>query len=356
MGLFELFGQGEVLREITWANAWAFWLLPLPLLIRLLPAYRESRDAVRVPFFERLIEATASQRRRGAMVLLRRRGQQLLVGGLWLALVVAAAKPQWLGEPIEQQKAGRDLMVAVDLSGSMETEDFTDSSGKRVDRLLAVKEVLERLVNERDGDRLGLIVFGSSAYLQSPFTEDHDTWQQLLQETRIRMAGPSTVLGDAVGLSIKLFRDAETQHRVLLVLTDGNDTGSLVPPIDAARVAATEDIRIYPIAIGDPAASGEEAIDIDTLNRMAEVTGGRSFTALDRGQLDSVFQLLDTLEPNVFDSVSFRPRTDLHWVSLALVMVLYLIIRILSGLASRNPSHAGSGDPLLVNKERGSHE
>lgn len=333
----------KVLEQLTWVHPWALALLPLPLVMRWLPAYREARDAVRVPFFERLLAATESQRRRGAMVLIRRRGQQLLVGGLWLALVIAAARPQWLGEPIEQQKAGRDLMIAVDLSGSMETQDFTDSQGRKIDRLMAVKEVLQRLVNEREGDRLGLIVFGSAAYLQAPFTDDHATWQTLLEETRIRMAGPSTVLGDAVGLAIKLFRDAETEKRVLLVLTDGNDTGSLVPPIDAARVAATEAIRIYPIAVGDPAAIGEEAIDMATLERMAEVTGGRAFAALDRKELDAVFRLLGALEPNVFDSVSFRPRSDLHWLALAVVMVLYLVLRLIAGLERLLPRRAEVG-------------
>ena len=335
----------NLISQITWAAPWAWLLLPLPLLMRLLPAYRESRDAVRVPFFERLLEASDARRQRGAMVLIRRRGQQLLVGGLWLALVMAAAKPQWLGEPIQQQKAGRDLMIAVDLSGSMEAKDFTNPEGDKIDRLEAVKSVLRRLVNERSGDRLGLIVFGSGAYLQSPFTDDHPTWQTLLDETRIRMAGPSTVLGDAVGLSIKLFREAETENRVLMVLTDGNDTGSVVPPIDAARVAATENIRIYPIAIGDPTAIGEEAIDMKTLEWMAEVTGGRSFAALDREQLNDVFRLLGTLEPTVFDSVSFRPRSDLHWLPIALVLGLYVVLRLVSALLGRRPNTvANSGD------------
>lgn len=335
----------NLISQITWAAPWAWLLLPLPLLMRLLPAYRESRDAVRVPFFERLLEASDARRQRGAMVLIRRRGQQLLVGGLWLALVMAAAKPQWLGEPIQQQKAGRDLMIAVDLSGSMEAKDFTNPEGDKIDRLEAVKSVLRRLVNERSGDRLGLIVFGSGAYLQSPFTDDHPTWQTLLDETRIRMAGPSTVLGDAVGLSIKLFREAETENRVLMVLTDGNDTGSVVPPIDAARVAATENIRIYPIAIGDPTAIGEEAIDMKTLERMAEVTGGRSFAALDREQLNDVFRLLGTLEPSVFDSVSFRPRSDLHWLPIALVLGFYVVLRLVSALLGRRLNTApNSGD------------
>lgn len=319
------------LEQLTVVYPWMFLLLPLPLLMRLLPPYRESQDAVRVPFFERLLEATDSRRRRGAMVLIRRRGQQILTWSMWLALVMAASKPQLLGAPIEQQRAGRDLMIAVDLSGSMETEDFRDPDGERIDRLSAVKDVLARLVDEREGDRLGLIVFGTGAYLQAPFTQDHDTWQTLLEETRIRMAGPSTALGDAVGLAIKLFREAETEKRVLLVLTDGNDTGSLVPPVDAARVAASEGIRIYPIAIGDPKAVGEEAIDLRTLERMAEVTGGRSFTALDREALTEVFALLASLEPAVFDSVSFRPRVDLHWLSLAALIVFYMLMRLLVG-------------------------
>ena len=218
-------------------------------------------------------------------------------------------------------------MIAVDLSGSMETQDFTQPDGQAVDRLEAVKTVLRQLANERPGDRLGLIVFGNNAYLQSPFTEDHAAWLVLLDETRIRMAGPSTALGDAVGLAIKLFKDAETEHRVLLLLTDGNDTGSLVPPVDAARVAAAENIRIYPIAVGDPTAVGEEAIDLETLSRMADVTGGQAFEALDSADLAAVFELLDTLEPNIFDSVSFRPRTDVHWFPLALVVGLYLLLR-----------------------------
>jgi Ca-activated chloride channel family protein len=148
------------------------------------------------------------------------------------------------------------------------------------------------------------------------------------------MAGPSTALGDAVGLAIKLFVDADTENRVLLVLTDGNDTGSMVPPVDAARVAASEDIRIYPIAVGDPSAVGEEAIDKDTLLRMAEVTGGQAFEALDREQLDQIFRVLDTLEPSVFDSVTFRPRVDLYWLPLTVLVFLYIALRLFFGIAA----------------------
>lgn len=326
-----LFNLTSIIGQLSFAAPWAFLLVPLPLLMRFLPPYRESRDAVRAPFFERLILASETRPQRGAMVLMRRRGQQLLVLSMWLALVLAAARPQWVGDPIEHQRAGRDLMIAVDLSGSMETADFTDNLGEKVDRLTAVKAVLQRLLNERQGDRLGLIVFGNAAYLQAPFTEDHSTWATLLAETRIRMAGPSTVFGDAIGLSIKLFEEAKTDNRVLLVLTDGNDTGSVVPPIDAAIVAAARNIRIYPIAIGDPASAGNEAIDQRTLDRVAEVTGGRSFTALDRQALNEAFTLLAELEPSVFERLSFRPKTDLHWLPIVAVLLLYLLLR---GLAA----------------------
>jgi len=329
--------------NIQWAMPWAFLLLPLPLLMRRLAPYREAQSAVRVPFFERLLEASQARRERGAMIPDRRRSQRILVVLMWLALVLAVAKPQWVGDPVELQKAGRDLMIAVDLSGSMETQDFTNKNGDQVDRLVAVKSVLKRLADERSGDRLGLIVFGNQAFLQSPFTEDHKTWSTLLDETRIRMAGPSTALGDAVGLAIKLFRDADTENRVLLVLTDGNDTGSMVPPIDAARVAASEQIRIYPIAVGDPSAVGEEAIDKDTLNRMADVTGGQAFEALDREQLDDIFQLLDTLEPSVFESVTFRPQLDLHWLPLTLIVFIYITLRLIFALAARSSRTSRAG-------------
>ena len=329
--------------NIQWAMPWAFLLLPLPLLMRQLAPYREAQSAVRVPFFERLLEASQARRERGAMIPDRRRSQRILVVLMWLALVVAVAKPQWVGDPVELQKAGRDLMIAVDLSGSMETQDFTNKNGDQVDRLVAVKSVLKRLADERPGDRLGLIVFGNQAFLQSPFTEDHKTWSTLLDETRIRMAGPSTALGDAVGLAIKIFRDADTENRVLLVLTDGNDTGSMVPPIDAARVAASEQIRIYPIAVGDPSAVGEEAIDKDTLRRMADVTGGQAFEALDREQLDEIFQLLDTLEPSVFESVTFRPQLDLHWLPLTLIVFIYITLRLILALAARSSWNSRSG-------------
>lgn len=310
---------------IELAHPWALTLLALPLVMRLLPAYKESRDSVRVPFFDRLAELSEERPHSGATILRRDRIQRFLVGLMWLCLVLAASKPQWIGPPVEQQKSGRDLMIAVDLSGSMEAQDFTLPDGRTVDRLQAVKQVLGDLADQHASDRLGLIVFGSAAYLQTPFTDDHLVWSQLLDETEIGMAGQSTVFGDAIGLAIKLFRESESNNRVLIVLTDGNDTGSTVPPVDAAKVAAANDIRIYTIAIGDPAAVGEEALDLETIARVSEVTGGRDFQALDREQLRQAYQAIGELEPELYETISFRPRQSLHWVPVAVPVLLYWI-------------------------------
>ena len=307
------------------AHPWALALLLLPLLMRLLPAYKESRDSVRVPFFDKLVTLSEQRPETGAMVLQRDRAQQLLVNFMWLCLVLAAAKPEWIGPPVEQQKSGRDLMIAVDLSGSMEARDFTLPDGTQVDRLETVKYVLAKLADQHASDRLGLIVFGNAPYLQSPFTDDHKVWTQLLADTQIGMAGQSTAFGDAIGLAIKLFKESDSDNRVLIMLTDGNDTASMVPPVDAAKVAATEDIRIYTIAIGDPASVGEEALDIATLQRVSEVSGGRYFQAFDQQQLAGAYEAIGELEPELYETISFRPRQSLHWAPISVALSLYLL-------------------------------
>jgi Ca-activated chloride channel family protein len=307
--------------------AYPYWLLllPAPLLLRLFPAFRHSRDSVKVPFFSRLLELSSDAPRQGAVILNRSRLQKSLVLLTWLCLVVAAAKPEWVGAPIEQTKSARDLMIAVDLSGSMQAEDFSQPDAEKINRLQAVKIVLDELARQQRRDRLGLIVFGSAPYLQAPFTEDHATWRTLLDETEIGMAGQSTVFGDAIGLAIHLFEESTTDNRVLLILTDGNDTGSKVPPVEAAKVAAHYDIRIYTIAIGDPASIGEEALDEETLARVAELTGGAYFQAMDQTQLTAAYVAIAKLEPELYETTSFRPRHSMHYLPLALAMFFYTL-------------------------------
>lgn len=325
------------------AHPWALALLPVPIFMLLLPAYKESRDSVKVPFFDKLLTLTDQRPQTGAMILQRDKIQRILVVVMWAALVFAASKPQWIGAPVEQKKSGRDLMIAVDLSGSMQAEDFKLPSGTVVNRLEAVKYLLGNLARARSSDRLGLIVFGSAAYLQTPFTDDHSVWLQLLRDTEIGMAGQSTVVGDAIGLAIKLFNEGQSDNRVLIVLTDGNDTGSVVPPIDAAKVAAANDIRIYSIAIGDPTTVGEEAIDFKTIERIAQVSGGRAFEALDETQLARAYEVIGELEPELYETTSYNPRVSLHYLPIAIALTLFWIyhsVRAWQYWRGRRESHA----------------
>ncbi|PKH06119.1 VWA domain-containing protein [Moritella sp. Urea-trap-13] len=310
---------------IEFAYPWAFTLLALPFLVYWFsPIYKEKKASIQVPYFSRLVDVTGEAPQSGAVVINRHNMQRLLVAFAWCCLVVSMAKPEIVGEPIMQKKSARDLMITVDLSGSMSVEDFTTPDGTVVNRLVAVKQVLSDFVQGRVGDRLGLILFGDAPYLQAPFTDDLTTWLALLNEAEIGMAGQSTAFGDAIGLSINVFENAQSKNRVLIVLTDGNDTASKVPPIDAAKVAAAYDIKIYTIAVGDPLAVGEELVDLKVLNEIASVTGGQSFTALNRQELQQVYQEIDNLEPELFESRSFRPRTSAHHYPIVLFVLCYV--------------------------------
>ncbi len=306
---------------------WALLLLPLPVVVHLgLPAYRKSPAAVRVPDLQRLADLSGQTPNAGAMVAPRSRWQWIILCAIWVALVLALARPQWLEPPVVREQSMRDLLLAVDLSSSMEAEDFTDPQGRMVDRLTAVKQVLDDFLSRRQGDRVGLIVFGSAVFVQVPFTEDLNVLRILLDELQVRMAGPKTALGDAVGLAMTLFEGSEVDQKVLIVLTDGNDTGSLVPPARAAEIARDNGIVIHTVAVGDPATVGEEQLDTASLVTVADVTGGRYFFAADRDQLEQIYSELDALNPRQVETLSFRPQRDLFQWPLGLALALSFLV------------------------------
>jgi len=306
------------------------WLLLLvlvpPVLRRLLPAYREARPALAVPWFRRMADLLGQTPARGAEVARAGRLELLFLWLLWALLVVAIARPQYLEPPVSRTLPTRDLMLLVDLSGSMETADFNNAAGETVDRLTAVKEVLDEFLTRREGDRVGLIVFGNAAFTQVPFTQDLEAARILLEETRVRMAGPRTAFGDAIGLAITLFEESEVEDRVVIALTDGNDTGSRVPPAEAARIAEDRGISIHVIGVGDPAAVGEEKLDEEALRTVAATTGGRYFHAADRDALQEIYAELDRIGTREVETATYRPRLDLfHW-PLAVFLVLSLLV------------------------------
>lgn len=313
---------------ITLFHPWVLLLIPLPLVLRMvLPPYHEVRPAVRIPWFRRIAEVLGQKPASGTVVIQPRTAQRVLQVAAWMLLVVALARPQFLEPPVTRIVPTRDLMLLVDLSGSMETEDFTNARGDRVDRLMAVKEVLDDFLTHREGDRVGLIVFGNAAFVQVPFTQDLSACRLLLEETAVRMAGPRTALGDAIGLGITLFERSDLADRVMIALTDGNDTGSKVPPAEAARIAKDNGVTIHVVGVGDPAAVGEEKLDEEALTAVASTTQGRYFHAADRKELAGIYSELDKLDTRDVETETYRPRLDLfHW-PLGLFLVLGLAVQ-----------------------------
>ena len=316
------------------AHPWALLLLPLPALVWwLAPAQRERVSAMRVPFFQQIAAAAGSDARAGAVVM-RRRWLQLLVATLvWVLLVAGLAKPEWVGEPIVRTEAARDIMLALDLSGSMDYVDFPGEEGKDVSRFEAVQRVVDRFVADRESDRIGLIVFGTKAYVQLPFTRDLETASALVDLMEVGMAGPKTALGDSIGLAIRSFETSDVDDRLLILLTDGNDTASKMTPINAADIAKLNGVEIYTIGIGDTQASGEDRVDFDTLAAIATRTGGAFFNAENEAALESVYRRIDETAVADVRTQSWRPRESLvHWLAgTAVILTLLGYVLLLIG-------------------------
>ncbi|NBA94308.1 VWA domain-containing protein [Pseudomonas sp. R5(2019)] len=319
--------------ELAWP--WIFALLPLPWLMRLvLPAADSGEPVLNISFISEL-ETLAGRKARLNLPTWRQQAPYVL---LWLLLLMAAARPQWLGEPLPVAASGRDLLVAVDVSGSM---DFPDMQwdGEEVSRLELVKHLLGDFLQDREGDRVGLILFGSEAYLQAPLTFDRRTVRTWLDEARIGIAGKNTAIGDAIGLAVKRLRQRPAQSRMLILITDGANNGGEIHPLTAARLAAQENIRVYTIGIGaDPDPQGgiglmgiTPSLDLDeaSLKEIAKLTGGSYFRAHDGKELGAIGQTLDQLEPVAQQPTQARPAIALyHWpLTGALLVSVLLVIR-----------------------------
>lgn len=311
---------------ISLGQPWALALLPLPLLVWwLMPPYRERVPALRFPFFRRVVDAAGAKTGPGAIVRVRRRLQMFAAILVWCLLILALARPERVGAPVEMSRSARDVVLAIDISGSMDTRDFQNPDGQPEQRFAAVRNVVEDFIARRDGDRMALIVFGSKAYVQAPLTEDLGTVTELLQRTEVGMAGPHTALGDAIGLSIRTFEASDIEQRLLILLSDGSDTASRMSPVNAAAIAQDQGVEIYTIGVGDPQARGEEKVDLQTLETIAQNTQGAYFYAEDEAALEQVYQRIDELAPRVVESLSYRPRQSLAYIPLLAAALIGLL-------------------------------
>jgi Ca-activated chloride channel family protein len=299
---------------------WLLLALPLPWVVRwLLRPAPQAGAALKVPYGARL-DAIATQAGHAHA-----RGVGVLAWVAWALLCVAAARPQQLGELARPPQAGRDLMLAVDLSGSMSDEDM-QLGGGLVDRLTAAKAVLADFLDRRSGDRVGLIVFGQKAYALTPMTLDLDTVREQLDDSVVGLAGRETAIGDAIGLAVKRLKPQAaaqpSRQNVLILLTDGVNTAGMLDPLKAAELARDNGVRIHAIAFGGEGGGlsvfgiplhlpgGGEDIDETTLKRIAELTGGKEFRARDTEQLAGIYAEIDRLEPVKRPGQSVRPRIE----------------------------------------------
>ncbi len=315
--------------HIVWP--WIFLFLPLPFLVRrVLPRAMSFKGAaVYAPF------VLNTGIRSGQDVQAAQRKKVFLASLVWVLLVLAGVRPQWLGPPIELPESGRALMLAVDISGSMEVPDL-DVSGNQVSRLDVVKEVAGDFIFRRSGDRLGLILFGTNAYIQAPLTFDRQTVRTLLEEAEIGMAGKNTAIGDALGLAVKRLRERNDGKAALILLTDGANTAGKVPPRQAADLAASTGLRIYTIGVGADAfrvqglfgkrtVNPSRDLDEDTLRYIAEKTGGVYFRAKNKEGLEEIYEKLDVLEPVEGDGRVVRSVSSLYFYPLGAAFLLSII-------------------------------
>ena len=322
---------------------WTLLLLPAPLLARrLLPATPGVDIALAVPLLNdyRFDASSVSKPTRPAA--------RIFLWAIWICLVVAASRPFWLGEPLSRTVSGRDLMLAVDISGSMSETDMTINS-KAASRIDVLKIVVGKFIKRREGDRLGLILFGTNAYSYVPLTFDLDTLSRLLADISTGLAGRHTAIGDAIGLAVKTMRNQEARHKVLVLVTDGSNTAGFENPVLAAQVASQQGLTIYTIGVGTDAQAlsrtyGQSgiptgiALNERVLGRIADVTGGEYFRAINTAALEKIYLALDKLEPVEYQYQSHRPRDELFTWPLAAGIIIMVFFTARSIRRSRSSS------------------
>lgn len=319
----------------TWQFALPQWLwaLPLPLLVAwLAPAARASTAAALLHPDQGPLDAITQSGSGPA----RRFRFPILLFLAWVALCVAAARPQTLGAAVQPPLSGRGMMLAVDLSGSMQEEDMR-LGGRDVDRLTAAKAVISDFLDARAGDRVGLVVFGDRAFVLTPVTADLNAVREQLGDTVVGLPGQSTAIGDAIALSVKRLVKLPAQERVLILLTDGVNTTGQLEPLKAAELARDNQVRVHTIAMGGegmtslfgmqlPTGAGD--VDEATLSDIARLTGGQFFRARDTESLAKIYAEINRLEPTPAKGRAIRPKIE-HYFSMVVIAAGMLLLWLL---------------------------
>lgn len=316
------------------AYKWVFLLFPLPFLLYwVLPAMRKRRAALIAPFFERA--ATVSDQRPGksAWVTGRNFFAWIILILCWACLLAAASSPRYVGQPAKKTITVRNFLIVADISFSMAETDWV-INGRRMSRWDAIKSIMKDFVQNRHSDQIGLVMFGTNAYLQAPLTTDLQAINWLMDQTEVGMAGQMTSIGDAIAFSTKVLKEDTIKQKIMLLMTDGIDAGENILPLDAAQQAKRDSIMIFTLGIGQAKGSGGYDLDEKTLKEIADVTGGKYFNAMNEGQLKNVYTTLDKLEPVKYDEESYKPVDLLYYYPLIAAAILGLAFHFMNGMVN----------------------
>ena len=331
---------------IEWLWPLAFLLTPAPILVRwLIKASRKKQPALTVPSLEGFSGLSSNESFSATLSTVK----LIILWLAWILLIAAVARPQWVGEMVSLPTTGRDLMLAIDISGSMATEDM-QVNNEYVDRLSVVKAVISQFLDARKGDRVGLVLFGTNAYVQAPLTFDLKSVKKLMIEAPVGIAGGKTAIGDAIGLTVKRLRERQSEEKVVILLTDGANNVGEIPPIKAAELASVDGIKIYTIGVGAeemrvPSLFGSLAgrttnpsadLDEETLSKIAEATQGRYFRAKDTNTLAQIYELIDKLEPIEQEPETYRPFQVLYYWPLGISLCLFLSLLLIDAVRPSN--------------------
>ena len=331
---------------IEWLWPLAFLLVPAPILVRwLIKANKKKQPALTVPSLEGFSGLSTNESFSATLSTVK----LIILWLAWILLIAAVARPQWIGEMVSLPTTGRDLMLAIDISGSMATEDM-QVNNDYVDRLSVVKAVISQFLDARKGDRVGLVLFGTNAYVQAPLTFDLKSVKKLMIEAPVGIAGGKTAIGDAIGLTVKRLRERQNEEKVVILLTDGANNVGEIPPIKAAELASVDGIKIYTIGVGAeemrvPSLFGSLAgrttnpsadLDEETLSKIAEATQGRYFRAKDTNTLAQIYELIDKLEPIEQEPETYRPFQVLYYWPLGISLCLFLSLLLIDAVRPSN--------------------
>ena len=331
---------------IEWLWPLAFLLVPAPILVRwLIKASKKKQPALTVPSLEGFSGLTANESFSATLSTVK----LIILWLAWILLIAAVARPQWVGEMVSLPTTGRDLMLAIDISGSMATEDM-QVNNDYVDRLSVVKAVISQFLDARKGDRVGLVLFGTNAYVQAPLTFDLKSVKKLMIEAPVGIAGGKTAIGDAIGLTVKRLRERQNEEKVVILLTDGANNVGEIPPIKAAELASVDGIKIYTIGVGAeemrvPSLFGSLAgrttnpsadLDEETLSKIAEATQGRYFRAKNTNTIAKIYELIVKLEPIEQEPETYRPFQVLYYWPLGVSLCLFLSLLLIDAVRPSN--------------------